>query len=86
MAFTSIALTPGADPRWKEVALVELESALNDDPTAAAILAPAITFELDTGKDALAKAHYEMFKRVAKESPLNSLVQPINPLAHEQTK
>jgi hypothetical protein len=85
MSFTSIALMGGADPRWKEVALIELEAALNDDPTSAALLAPAITFELDTGKDALAKAHYEMFKRVAKGSPLNALVHA-QQLDHEQTK
>ena len=74
MSFTSLALMPDADPRWKEVALVELESALHDDPTAAALLAPAITFELDMHQDALAKQHYKMFKRVAKASPLNGLV------------
>ena len=63
MSFTSIALMEGADPRWKEVALVELESALNDDPTAAALLAPAITFELDMNQDALAKEHYRIDRR-----------------------
>lgn len=85
MSLTTLALMPDADPRWKEAALTELEPELLDDPTSAAILAPTITFELDTGHEAEAKAHYQMFKRVAKSSPLNDLIH-INPLEHEQTK
>ena len=74
MALTSIALLPDSDPLWKEAALTELEPELLDDPTSAAILAPAITFELDTGHEGLAKIHYAMFKRVASSSPLNGFV------------
>ncbi len=38
------------------------------------LLAPLITIELAMGRDADAKAHYQIFKQVAKSSPLNGLV------------
>lgn len=73
LALTDIALVE-PDKRWKEAAMLELEQALKTDPTSAVLLAPAITFELEMGKDEEAKAHYRMFRRVAKSSPLNGLV------------
>jgi hypothetical protein len=74
IALASIALTNDSEPLWKEAALPELLQALKIDPTAADLLAPLITFELDLHKDRDAQSHYAMFKRVAKNSPLNGLV------------
>lgn len=74
MVLTGIALQE-PDLRWKQAAMLELEAALKIDPTSAVLLAPAITFELDLGRDAEAKAHYRMFRKVAKSSPLNGLVE-----------
>lgn len=85
MALASIAISNPQEPRWKEAAMPELEVALKDDPTAADLLAPLITFELEFGRDAEAKEHYAQFKRAAKSSPMNGLVY-VNPLEHEQTK
>lgn len=73
MVLTGIALQE-PDLRWKEAAMLELEAALKIDPTSAPLLAPAITFELDLGKDKEAREHYRMFRRVARSSPLNGLV------------
>ena len=58
------------DPRLKEAALEEIEAALVTDPASPELLAFAITLELDMNQDAAAKAHYQLFKRVARNSPL----------------
>ena len=58
------------DPGLQEAALTEIKAALAVDPTAPGLRAFAINLELDLGRDEEAKAHYQMFKRVAKVSPL----------------
>ena len=79
ISLASIAMQNANEPLWKQAALPELEDALRVDPTSAVLLAPAITFELDMHQDALAKRHYKMFKMVAKDSPLNGLVNAPHP-------
>lgn len=74
IALGGIALKSEQEPRWRDVALPELLSALHDDPTSAELLAPLITIELAMGRDEQARAHYGMFKAVAKSSPLNEIV------------
>jgi hypothetical protein len=74
MALTAMALQQ-PDIGWKKAALTELEPEILIDPTSAALLAPAITFELDLNQTDFARYHYQMFKRVARESPLNALVR-----------
>ena len=73
IGLANIALTQ-PDPLWKVAALQELIEALKLDPISPDLLAPIITFELDMDKDADAKAHYQIFKQVAKTSSLNGLV------------
>lgn len=73
IALSNIALHE-ENPLWKQAALDELLEALRVDPLSPDLLTPAITFELDLGRDADAKKHYAVFKRVAKASPLNGLV------------
>lgn len=71
----ALALQHDQEPHLKEVALAELFAALRDDPTAADLLVPAISLELALNRDADAKALYAQFKRVAKSSPLNQIVE-----------
>ena len=58
------------DPQFQEAVLAQVKAALAVDPTAPGLLVFAINLETDLGKHEDAKAHYEMFKRVAKLSPL----------------
>lgn len=58
------------DPALREAALAEVKAALAVDPTAPGLLQFAINLELDLGKHEDATGHYQMFKRVAKMSPL----------------
>ena len=73
IALSNIALHE-PDPLWKVAALDESIEALKLDPISPDLLAATITFELDLNKDAEAKAHYQIFRQVAKTSPLNGMV------------
>lgn len=74
LALANIALHE-PDPLWKEAALQELLIALKVDPFSPDLLTPTIQFELDLNRDADAKAHYRVFKMVARNSLLNGLVK-----------
>jgi len=54
----------------KERAIVALEQGLSVDPSDSSLLPYLITFDLEIGKTKEAQAAFDIFKRVAKESPL----------------
>jgi hypothetical protein len=62
----------------------ELLETLKTNTTSPNLLSPMNSFELAQRNLADARADYQTFEQVAKNSPLNGLL--VNPLDHEQTK
>jgi hypothetical protein len=54
----------------KERAIHALEQGLKVDPTDSSLLPYLITLDLETGRTKEAQAAFDVFKQVAKESPL----------------